>query len=117
MNYASETSTNKQEYKMRDNCPKSVGNSVESYHPSSSVYSESNSSYSAVSTSNQPKNNLVFKVGLERISSSGYNRNSHLDISLSVTPPSSGCRPRMVRLDEAGRRRIPIEQAGLLIKV
>nr|QBK91040.1 MAG: putative serine/threonine protein kinase [Pithovirus LCPAC202] len=64
---------------------------------------------------NRPKKGPVFKVGLERVSNIP-NYPEMNSVSLSVKP-SSGFRPRMVRLDEAGKRRVPIEHANLLIKI
>ncbi len=71
--------------------------------------------YSEENHLNQPKKNLVFKVGLERVSDNTPKYSEMNSISLSVKP-SSGFRPRMVRLDEAGKRRVPIKYANLIIK-
>ena len=98
-----------------------LGDPYHSEPPHYPTYSEHRSSYPEEETHNRPKN-LVFRVGLEKVSdNTGHvslysGSESNRDVSLSATP-NSGFRPRMVRLDEAGKRRVPIEHANLLIKV
>lgn len=113
--YSRNSYTNSQEEQNTREKYQPINNYLNEESRNSRSMNQKNSICYPIGHSHQPEKNLVFKVGLERVSDSMPKYSQMSSISLSVEP-SSGFRPRMVRLDEAGKRRVPIKYANLLIE-